>query len=538
MDTGQHSGSDSRLVQVSRELRIVGMTDEKIISKEDFSKLRQSFRDAGKKVVLCHGVFDLLHYGHIEHLEEAKKQGDILVVSVTAAKYVNKGPGRPYFDDYQRMAFLSSLEIVNYVLLSEAVTVHEIVSFVQPDIYAKGQEYARAEDDVTGNIAAEQSIVEKYGGKIFFTQGEVYSSTKLLNNFFAALPENVKEMAFSLRKKHGSDAFSHLRDAVERFSNTKVLVVGDVIIDAYVFCNVQGVTMKDATLSAFCDSEENYAGGSLAIARHLANFSQDVTLLSMMGTEYGLMDFIEDKMVGVHLELLQDADFVTPLKRRYLKQNSVRQEYTKLFSVNYLLKRGQRKRFDYTAFHEKLRAMAGNYDIVIVCDYGHGLLDDDALRIIEEKAKFLAVNCQTNSSNYGTNLITKYRRADCFVVDERELRLAFGQALTSRHRLLRQLAEKLHADMSWATIGADGAIGNAADEQVRSPALLLRVKDTIGAGDAFYALAALAALHRMPLDLATLLANAAGALKTNVVGNKEAVKKVDLLKFLSTVMNV
>ena len=243
-------------------------------------------------------------------------------------------------------------------------------------------------------------------------------------------------------------------------------------------------------------------------------------------------------MESVRLELLQDAEFVTPLKRRYLKQNPVRQEYTKLFSVNYLLKRGQRKRFDYSVFHQKLRDMAGDYDLVVVCDYGHGLLDDDALRILEEKAKFLAVNCQTNSSNYGTNLITKYHRADCFVVDERELRLAFGQALTSRHRLLRQLAEKLHTDMSWATIGADGAIGNAADEQVRSPALLLRVKDTIGAGDAFYALAALAALHKMPLDLATLLANAAGALKTNVVGNKEAVKKVDLLKFLSTVMNV
>ena len=183
------------------------MTDEKIISKEEFFKRRQAFRDEGKKVVLCHGVFDLLHYGHIEHLEEAKKQGDILVVSVTAAQYVNKGPGRPYFDDRQRMSFLASLSIVDYVLLSEAVTVQEIVSFVQPDIYAKGQEYARAADDVTGNIGPEQAAVEQYGGKIYFTQGEVHSSTKLLNNFFAALPENVKEMAFSLRKKYGTDVF-------------------------------------------------------------------------------------------------------------------------------------------------------------------------------------------------------------------------------------------------------------------------------------------------------------------------------------------
>ena len=296
--------------------------------------------------------------------------------------------------------------------------------------------------------------------------------------------------------------------------------------------------MKDATLSAFCDGEENYAGGSLAIARHLANFSPNVALLSMVGTEYGIQDFIEEKMTGVRLELLRDENFVTPVKRRYLKQNPVRQEYTKLFSVNYLLKRGQRKRFDYSLFHQKLRDMAGDYDLVVVCDYGHGLLDDEAIRILEKQAKFLAVNCQTNSANYGTNLITKYRRADCFVVDERELRLAFGQALTSRHRLLRELSEKLCAKMSWATIGADGAIGRAAEDEVRMPALLLHVKDTIGAGDAFYSLAALSAAKEMPLDMATLLANAAGALKTNVVGNKEAVKKVDLLKFLSTVMNV
>lgn len=514
------------------------MTDEKIISKEEFFKRRQAFRDEGKKVVLCHGVFDLLHYGHIEHLEEAKKQGDILVVSVTAAQYVNKGPGRPYFDDRQRMSFLASLSIVDYVLLSEAVTVQEIVSFVQPDIYAKGQEYARAADDVTGNIGPEQAAVEQYGGKIYFTQGEVHSSTKLLNNFFAALPENVKEMAFSLRKKYGADVFGEIRRRVEDFSRCKILVVGDIILDAYVFCNVQGVTMKDATLSAFCDGEENYAGGSLAIARHLANFSPNVALLSMVGTEYGIQDFIEEKMTGVRLELLRDENFVTPVKRRYLKQNPVRQEYTKLFSINYLLKRGRRKRFDYSHFHQKLRDMIGAYDLVVVCDYGHGLLDEEAIRILEKQAQFLAVNCQTNSANYGTNLITKYRRADCFVVDERELRLAFGQALTPRHWLLSALSKKLRSQMSWATIGADGAIGNAAEEEVRMPALLLRVKDTIGAGDAFYSLAALAAAQKVPLDMATLLANTAGALKANIVGNKEAVKKIDLLKFLSTIMNV
>lgn len=268
----------------------------KIVNKEDFGNIRDEFRKQHKTIVLCHGVFDLLHYGHIEHLQEAKKQGDILVVSVTAAKYVKKGPGRPYFNDQQRMTFLASLECVDYVILSEAVTVHDIVRFVQPDVYVKGQEYAVAENDVTGNIGPEQEIVEQYGGHIYFTQGEVYSSTKLLNNFFGALPEGVIEKVHDLRKLFGYDIADKVRAWVEAFANYKVLVIGDIIIDEYVFCKVQGLTTKDAAMSTRYDSMERYAGGALAIARHLANFAGSVDLLSMMGYEENIKKYIDKKM--------------------------------------------------------------------------------------------------------------------------------------------------------------------------------------------------------------------------------------------------
>lgn len=514
------------------------MAEEKIITKEEFRSIRERLRQDGKKVVLCHGVFDLLHYGHIEHLADAKQQGDVLVVSVTAAKYVNKGPGRPYFSDEQRLAFLASLEIVDYVLLSEAVTVHEIVRYVQPDIYAKGKEYASAENDVTGNIGPEQEIVEQYGGHIYFTEGQVYSSTKLLNNFFGALPDDVAAFAHRLKNKYGIHLNDKVREWVEGFGKLKILVVGDIIIDEYVFCNVQGVTMKDATLSAFYDHEERYAGGSLAIARHLASFAGHVTLCAMMGREPGMGDFVHTSLSNIQSEVLEEDAFVTPVKRRYLRQNAQRQEYVKLFSVNRLMKRGERKRFDYTDWHERLSEILPDYDMVVVCDYGHGLLDEKSLRILEKGAKFLAVNCQTNSSNYGTNVISKFQRADAFVVDERELRLAFGQALTPREELVEQLRQRLGASSAWVTIGAAGAVGTAAGENCTSPALVLKVKDTVGAGDAFYALAMLSAHQRIPLDVATLLANTAGALKTNVVGNKEAIRKADLLKFVGTVLNV
>ena len=517
---------------------IMKSVKKKLISGKDFAKMRNNLRAMGQKVILCHGVFDLLHYGHIEHLQEAKSLGDILVVSVTAAQYVNKGPGRPYFNDQQRMRFLASLECVDYVILSEAVTVHEVVKSVQPDIYVKGREYAAAENDVTGNIGPEQDVVEQYGGKIYFTQGEVYSSTRLLNNFFGALPEDVVTMAHALRAKYGNDITEQIRRMVDSFRECRVLVIGDVILDDYVFCRVQGLTSKDAAMSTKYESIERYAGGSLAIARHLAGFADKVTLLSMMGNEKDVEEFILDTMPPVECRIVQEKNYITPVKRRYLKQHALRQEYEKLFSVNHLLDIRGMRQVNYERFYRNVDEMLPQYDLVVVCDYGHGLLNSKAIRKIEKGAEFLAVNCQTNSSNYGMNVITKYHRADAFVVDEKELHMPFGQSLLETSDLLAKLGAQLKSKYEWVTLGAHGALGRHNGEKAKIPAVTLHVKDTVGAGDAFYALAALCAANSLPVDIATLISNIAGAIKTNLVGNSKSVAKVDLLKFLSTILNV
>lgn len=515
------------------------MNEAKIITKDDFARLRKMFRDKKKKVVLCHGVYDLLHYGHIEHLKEARQQGDILVVSVTSSPFVNKGPGRPYFNDKQRMAFLASLEFVDYVVLSEAVTVHDIVHCVQPDVYVKGQEYEVAKNDITGNIGSEQAVVESYGGNIYFTKGQVFSSTKLLNNFFDALPEGIVEVSHRLKEKYGVEVVDTIRQYVESFKDLKVLVVGDIIIDEYIFCKVQGLTAKDSVLSTHYDFEERYAGGSLAIAKHMANFSDHVTLCAMMGMEDELHTYIQESLTNIRLEILQDEDFVTPVKRRFLKLHPQRQEYDKLFSINKLLKQKQIKDIDYTSFYNRLSEIVPEFDLVVVCDYGHGLLDMQTIELLEDKAKFLAINCQTNSSNFGTNIITKYHRADAFALDEREIRLAFQDNLTEREILLTKLQAYFHAKYGgWVTIGAEGAIGEKENLQEIIPAVTLHVKDTVGAGDAFYSLAALCAAKGYPIDIATLISNTAGAIKTNLVGNSKSVAKIDLLKFINTILNV
>ncbi len=186
---------------------------------------------------------------------------------------------------------------------------------------------------------------------------------------------------------------------------------------------------------------------------------------------------------------------------------------------------------------KRLRETIGGYDVVFLCDFGHGLIDGEVIRIVEDGAKYLALNCQANSSNFGMNVITKYHRADVFSLDQKELKLAFPALADREDEALKALGNHLHGS-GWLTRGANGAWGVNGDELYSCPALTLTVKDTIGAGDAFYSVAGLYAAAGAPPEAGTLLGNIAGALGANIVGNKTAVEKVNVLKYANTLMNV
>jgi rfaE bifunctional protein nucleotidyltransferase chain/domain len=139
-------------------------------------------RNAGKTIVLCHGVFDLLHPGHIEHLVEAKSHGDVLLVTVTPDKYVNKGPGRPVFNETHRAAMLNALTVVDFVAITESPTAIDAIKLLKPNVYVKGPDYVDASTDVSGNIAREHEAVASVGGCIQFTEAPTMSSSKIINS--------------------------------------------------------------------------------------------------------------------------------------------------------------------------------------------------------------------------------------------------------------------------------------------------------------------------------------------------------------------
>ena len=142
-------------------------TKSKILSLDCADKAFAAMRQHGKKTVLCHGVFDVLHSSHIDYFLKSKQHGDILVASLTDDEYVNKGPNRPYFTIKQRCAVIASLSVVDYVIVSPEPSAVTVINLIKPNIYSKGIEYQNKED-ITKKIELENNALlktteEEYG---------------------------------------------------------------------------------------------------------------------------------------------------------------------------------------------------------------------------------------------------------------------------------------------------------------------------------------------------------------------------------------
>jgi bifunctional ADP-heptose synthase (sugar kinase/adenylyltransferase) len=236
--------------------------------------------------------------------------------------------------------------------------------------------------------------------------------------------------------------------------------------------------------------------------------------------------------------VVRDASFTTIIKERYVEPVSEGKEMSKLFSVNFI-----NEEVPEPQVMERLTKTISdnirNYDLVVVTDFGHGVMQEKIRRLVEEKSRFLAVNCQTNSNNHGFNIINhQYKRMDCFSLDDQELMLSAAKRHVEHVRELDLLRRKFYASYAWLTRGAIETIGL---REGFPPCAILPfesvITDTIGAGDAFYSVAALAACKKLPNELATLLGQLAGAQAVSIVGNSECISKERLIKSGMTLLS-
>lgn len=315
-----------------------------------------------------------------------------------------------------------------------------------------------------------------------------------------------------------------LEHALNKIASLRVAVVGESIIDEYAYCDAIGKSGKEPMLVSRFLRCEQQAGGVLAIANHLADFCHKVELVSALGSYDRREEFVRTKLrAGIEAHFVTKPESPTIVKRRYIDALTK----SKLLGV-YHMNGAQLP--DSRLLDAALLATMARVDVVVVADYGHGLLTEPSVTLLAERAPFLAVNTQINAANHGYNVLSKYPRLDFACVHEGELRLDTRDPEGPLEPLLHNALTRTHARAVMVTQGWRGTTLAMADGTVdRCPALAEKVVERVGAGDAVLSLASVGLAAGLEPAVVNVLANLGGAQAVTVVGNSSSIRKADLL---------
>jgi cytidyltransferase-like protein len=488
----------------------------KILGVPDLGALRDRLRD--KTIVLCHGAFDLVHMGHLLHFEEAASLGDVLVVTITADRYITKKRSVSFSEDY-RARQVAALEIVDFVAIVNEPSAVAAIEALRPDVYVKGPEYSNLILDKSANIFREKNLIESFGGRIHFTTGETFSSTKL-SHFLQASPEAVQGNPLLRNEKVVFRDLSALKFTLEEVksfllnaSALRVCLLGETIVDEWVDVAVTNLSQKSRCVAGQETARVRQIGATGIIALHLASFVKQVDCFTNGA--------LGDVPPNVRVSSLTESPLV---KTRFVDRDTG----LPLFESKILdLPDVRRGLPDFSA-----------YDLVLVADFGHGLLDARAINqaIAGRSRGFVAAMAQVNSSNYGYNLPVKYVGADYYSLNRTEAELSLHEKDLPSGELLDRMAAMLGCRALSVTDGKQGVAVRMGDEIFSLPTLTTSVVDTIGCGDAYFALSSVAACLKQRARLVALAGSIGAAAMTQRRCNESPVSEQEFMTIAKIVI--
>jgi rfaE bifunctional protein nucleotidyltransferase chain/domain len=496
-------------------------TQEKIVGLAEAQAVVRAAQEQGRTVVLCHGCFDIVHPGHIRHLQHAARLGDCLVVSITGDSMVDKGTGRPLIPQELRAESLAALDCVSLVVVSQEATAQDLLQLLRPDVYVKGREYEGNRDP---RFQAEKEVVERYGGRVVFTSGDVVFSSSAL---IAALETTANPFQSRLRQLLGHE---HLQpEAIERviesFHNLPVLVVGETIIDTYVMCDRPDVASEGPVMTLRPLEYRRFDGGAAIVARHLAAMGARPTLLTAL-PRAPATEALRQRLALEGIETLW-MDVERPLveKQRFLVGTS------KVMKLDL----GEPITLD-AAGRQRLADMAGEAAerccAAIIADYGLGLLTSATLaalcRCLRPRVDLLVGDVSGRRSD-----LMAMSEMDLLCPSEVELRDALHNYDDGLSAVAWRMLHETRSRAALVTLGDQGLIafdggpagvGEMDDWSSRMraehvPALAAHAVDPLGCGDATLAATTLTLAAGGTLLLGGVLGSIAAAAQGTKVGN-------------------
>lgn len=504
----------------------------KVRTAHDIARLIGS-RPRQKRVIMCHGTFDIVHPGHVRHLLYAKSKADVLIASLTADAHIVKGQLRPFVPQELRAFNLAALECVDYVVIDPNSTPIENIGVIKPDYFAKGFEYTKS--GLNPKTAEEKGAVEAYGGELLFTPGDiVYSSSHILET---EPPAIATEKLISLLDAEGL-TFDDLRGGLSKLANVKVHVVGDTIVDSYTHCAMIGGMTKTPTMSVRLEGRTDFVGGAGIVAKHLKSAGADVTFSTVLGddslAEFALKDL---EKAGVKCEPIIDSTRPTTNK------NAIIAGKYNLLKVDTVDNRSISERI--------LKVLAQNIrdtqaDIVVFSDFRHGMFNRETIPTLTTAipaSAFRVADSQV-ASRWGN--ILEFNGFDLITPNEREARFALGDQDSVVRPLGLQLYRQAACKILILKLGERGLMTfRSVPEKLDVRAFFAldsfahRIVDAVGSGDALLAYAALSLYATQNPVIASVLGSFAAAVECEHEGNvpvrpKDVIDKIDHFKRLAT----
>ena len=503
------------------------LTKNKILDLKALKTIRQKF--IAKKIVLCHGVFDLLHIGHINYFKSSKKYGNILVVSVTSDNFVNKGPGRPVFSINNRLKFLQEIDCVDYIYSSNDLTAEKVIKNLKPNFYCKGNDYSLnlAKNDV--NLKKEINALKAFKGKFKVIKEISFSSSKFINdNNLHNFNQDCKDYINLIRRKYNLNQIIQNLDIIKKKS---VLVIGETIIDQYITTEAVGKSGKEPMLVLKPINEIKFLGGSGYIANLCSSFVKDIKIISFLGKKNSEKKFVlKNLSKNIKHKFLLKKNSPTINKLRYLDDY----KKTKIIGVYDLNDDLISKREEFF-FYNLLRKNIGKFDLIIVADYGHGIITEKIRKLILKNSDKIFLSTQINSFNRGYHTVLKYKKMNTLVINEGELRYELRDKHSNILNLVKNLSKKVSVKNIVVTRGSRGAtLVNCKDNSIIScPAFNQNSIDTIGAGDTFFGMCSLSIGSKIDNKIGVLMASLSASFAIGQLGKKSFFNNNMLKKHLT-----
>lgn len=490
----------------------------KLIKLSELKNLKKKFKN--QRIGLCHGAFDILHNGHLEHFKEAKNKVDILVISVTGDKFIIKGPNQPYNNEFDRSYFLTHIKEVDYVYIDQHLTAESLIKSLKPNFYVKGKDYK--DKDLTNNLKKEVSILKKYGGKLMITNTRLLSSSKIINKIQNNLSEEVDKY---LQKLNNANAFEKILGATEKMKKMSINIIGEPILDKYVQCEMAGLTTKDPAVSSIIQNEQTISGGVISISKIVSKFVKKVKVFT-----YGNSKEISKFYKGYkNIKVINfDKKQKFQMKTRYINAN----RFEKLLQITNFKK----NKFNDKEVKNVIKKIKNIKNNLIICDFGIGLFEGDLLKYLNKIMLKKFLNVQSNSINLGLNLFTKYVTFKYLSLDEREWRL--GLQKTNDINLNEFIKKKQNREelICSLTKGKKGSELFTRNKKFESPVFVEKTLDTTGCGDAYFALTSLLIMANLPLKIVPFAGNIYAGMHGQYFGNETITNTVTYLKYVKSIL--